>query len=178
MTEKVNLPKGKDSFKLNEVCKLAGVQPYMLRYWSTEFAELEAEKSGTGQRIYTREQVETILEVRRLLFDEGLTIAGVRKRIESGQVKKATGQKKKATKSQPAEDAEVHQETSDGAEAEEGSASDEVAEATEEAAEVPDVEVVAAEEVDKLARERVQPLVATLRKVREELDDIVTDLST
>jgi DNA-binding transcriptional MerR regulator len=78
------LPDGQESFKLNEVCKLANVQPYMLRFWGTEFSQLETSKSGTGQRTYTRDQVELILEIRRLLFDEGLTIAGARKRIDSG----------------------------------------------------------------------------------------------
>jgi DNA-binding transcriptional MerR regulator len=78
------LPEGQESFKLNEVCKLANVQPYMLRFWGTEFSQLETSKTGTGQRTYSREQVEIILEIRRLLFDEGLTIAGARKRIESG----------------------------------------------------------------------------------------------
>ncbi|MEJ2269632.1 MAG: sulfatase-like hydrolase/transferase, partial [Desulfobulbaceae bacterium] len=71
----------KEQFKLNEVCKYANVQPYMLRFWGTEFPQLEAEKSGTGQRLYSRDQVELILEIRRLLFDEGLTIAGARKKI-------------------------------------------------------------------------------------------------
>ncbi len=52
----------------------------MLRFWGTEFQRLEAGKTGTGQRNYTREQVELILEIRRLLFDEGLTIAGARKK--------------------------------------------------------------------------------------------------
>lgn len=84
MSDAVELPEGQETFKLNEVCKLANVQPYMLRFWGTEFSNLEASKSGTGQRIYDREQVELILEVRRLLFDEGLTIAGARKRLSGG----------------------------------------------------------------------------------------------
>ena len=79
--EQVILPDGKETFKLSEVCKLAKVQPYMLRYWGSEFTDLEALKSATGQRTYSREQVELILEIRHMLFDEGLTIAGVRKRI-------------------------------------------------------------------------------------------------
>jgi len=83
MADQLVLPEGQDSFKLNEVCKLANVQPYMLRFWGTEFEQLEAAKSGTGQRLYSRDQVELILEIRRLLFDEGLTIAGARKRIGS-----------------------------------------------------------------------------------------------
>ncbi len=85
MADEVILPKGKKEFKLSEVCKLADVQPYMLRFWSTEFSQLESTKDGTGQRRYSRRQVQTILEIRRLLFDEGLTIAGARKRIASRQ---------------------------------------------------------------------------------------------
>jgi len=54
MADQVVLPEGQDSFKLNEVCKLANVQPYMLRFWGTEFEQLEAAKSGTGQRLYSR----------------------------------------------------------------------------------------------------------------------------
>jgi len=81
MADQVTLPDDQEQFKLNEVCKLANVQPYMLRFWGTEFPQLEAAKSGTGQRLYSREQVELILEIRRLLFDEGLTIAGARKKI-------------------------------------------------------------------------------------------------
>jgi len=81
MSEGGVLPPDQELFKLNEVCKLANVQPYMLRYWGAEFPKLDAQKSGTGQRLYTRAQVELILEVRRLLFDEGLTIAGTRKKI-------------------------------------------------------------------------------------------------
>jgi DNA-binding transcriptional MerR regulator len=83
MTDEVALPKGQKTFKLNEVCKLADVQPYMLRFWGTEFSELESTKTGTGQRQYTRKQVEVILEIRHLLFDEGLTIAGARKRLRA-----------------------------------------------------------------------------------------------
>jgi DNA-binding transcriptional MerR regulator len=81
MADQVVLPDDQEQFKLNEVCKVANVQPYMLRFWGSEFPQLEAATSGTGQRLYSRDQVELILEIRRLLFDEGLTIAGARKKI-------------------------------------------------------------------------------------------------
>ncbi|MCU0303834.1 MAG: MerR family transcriptional regulator, partial [Thermoanaerobaculales bacterium] len=82
MTEKVVLPGDQEFFKLNEVCKLANVQPYMLRFWGTEFEQLETTTTDTGQRLYSRPQMGLILEIRRLLFDEGLTIAGARKEID------------------------------------------------------------------------------------------------
>jgi DNA-binding transcriptional MerR regulator len=111
MPDEVVLPEGQEHFKLSEVCKLADVQPYMLRFWGTEFSQLQATKQGGGQRSYSRAQVETILEIRRLLFDEGLTIAGARKRInalgsepgpdQSKTGGKGKGKKKKATTTAP-----------------------------------------------------------------------------
>ena len=79
---KIELPDDQEFFKLNEVCKLANVQPYMLRFWGTEFEQLETTTTETGQRLYSRPQMHLILEIRRLLFDEGLTIAGARREIE------------------------------------------------------------------------------------------------
>lgn len=111
MSDEVSLPKGQKDFRLNEVCKVAKVQPYMLRFWATEFPDLEAEKSGTGQRRYTRKQVERILQIRQLLFDEGLTIAGAKKRLakeaEAGAKgsRRKTAQKKSAAKATEAAEA-------------------------------------------------------------------------
>lgn len=155
MADPVVLPEGQDSFKLNEVCKLANVQPYMLRFWGTEFEQLEAAKSGTGQRLYSRDQVELILEIRRLLFDEGLTIAGARKRIGA-----------LAAKVKPAvvEDAPA-----------EAAAEAAVSDPEPEPAPPPPPPRKAAK-VDKAAVDDVQPLVATLKDVRKEVARIVADL--
>ena len=81
MADQVALPEGQDSFKLNEVCKLANVQPYMLRFWGTELEQLEAAKSGTGQRLYSRDQVELILEIKDLLHGRRFTIEGARRHL-------------------------------------------------------------------------------------------------
>ncbi len=105
MTDKSGLPDGQEFFKLNEVCKLANLQPYMLRFWGSEFTELEASRSDTGQRLYTRDQVEVILEIRRLLFDEGLTIAGTRKRINALREGAKAAGGKRSTKTTAADDA-------------------------------------------------------------------------
>jgi len=83
MANKAQLPEGQTQFKTNEVCKLARVQPYMLKYWERYFTGLEPEITGTGQRLYSKEQVETILEISRLLTEEGLTVPGARKRIDA-----------------------------------------------------------------------------------------------
>jgi len=69
-------------YKIGEVCKLADLQPYVLRYWETEFPQLAPEKSGGGQRLYNRREVDIILRIKELLYREGFTIAGAKKRLE------------------------------------------------------------------------------------------------
>src|SRR6266704_1676189 len=69
-------------YKIGEVCKLADVQPYVLRYWETEFPPLAPNKSGGGQRLYTRHEIDIILRIKQLLYSEGFTIAGAKKRLE------------------------------------------------------------------------------------------------
>jgi DNA-binding transcriptional MerR regulator len=70
-------------YKIGEVCKLADVQPYVLRYWETEFPSLAPNKSGGGQRLYTRGEIDIILRIKQLLYSEGFTIAGAKKKLES-----------------------------------------------------------------------------------------------
>jgi DNA-binding transcriptional MerR regulator len=65
-------------FRIGEVARLCGVETYVLRFWETEFPQLRPGKSGTGQRLYRKREVELALRVRRLLHDEGYTIAGAR----------------------------------------------------------------------------------------------------
>src|SRR5437763_14012301 len=69
-------------YKIGEVCKLADVQPYVLRYWETEFPSLAPNKSGGGQRLYTRREIDIILRIKQLLYSEGFTIAGAKKKLE------------------------------------------------------------------------------------------------
>src|SRR6478752_9952317 len=69
-------------FKIGEVCRVADVQPYVLRYWETEFAALAPNKSGGGQRLYTRREIDIILKIKQLLYSEGFTIAGAKKKLE------------------------------------------------------------------------------------------------
>jgi len=70
-------------YKIGEVCKLADVQPYVLRYWETEFPQLAPNKSGGGQRLYTRAEIDTVLRIKELLYREGFTIAGAKKKLET-----------------------------------------------------------------------------------------------
>jgi len=69
-------------FKAAEVCELVKVQPYVLRSWESEFKDLGVAKSGSTARVYRREDVELVLRIKHLLLIEGLTLAGVRRRLE------------------------------------------------------------------------------------------------
>ena len=70
-------------YKIGEVCKIADVQPYVLRYWETEFPALAPNKSGGGQRLYSQHEIETIMRIKQLLYSEGFTIAGAKKKLET-----------------------------------------------------------------------------------------------
>lgn len=77
----VEIPK-RALFKQAEVCEIASVQPYVLRSWESEFPDLGVSKSAGGPRIYRRVDVERVLRIKQLVFTDGLTLAGVRRRIE------------------------------------------------------------------------------------------------
>ena len=71
-------------YKIGEVSKIVGVEPYVLRYWETEFSFLKPRKNKSGQRVYIKKDVETLLAIKRLLYQERYTIEGVRKRFGEG----------------------------------------------------------------------------------------------
>ena len=74
-------------FKIGEVAKLVGVKPYVLRYWETEFSIVRPGKTRARHRLYRRKDVETLLEIRRLLYAERYTIEGAKRRLrESGRL--------------------------------------------------------------------------------------------
>jgi DNA-binding transcriptional MerR regulator len=68
-------------YRIGEVAEIVGVEPHVLRYWETEFRSIRPQKSRKGQRIYSRRDVERLLRVKELLYTEGFTIAGARKRL-------------------------------------------------------------------------------------------------
>ena len=71
-------------FKIGDVAKICGVETYVLRFWETQFPQLKPNKSGTGQRLYRRRDVELALEIKRLVHQEGFTLAGARQTLEQG----------------------------------------------------------------------------------------------
>ena len=72
----------KSLFRIGEVSRLTATKAFVLRYWETEFPMLQPVKSPSGHRLYRREDIETVFEIKRLLYEEGFTIAGARKHFE------------------------------------------------------------------------------------------------
>jgi DNA-binding transcriptional MerR regulator len=92
-------------FKIGEVCEITDTQPYVLRYWESEFPALAPAKNSSGQRIYRRKDIETVLRIKQLLYEEGFTIAGAKKRLESEMSGRGTTpQEQGGPKSRPGED--------------------------------------------------------------------------
>lgn len=77
----VSIP-NRPAFRVSEVCEIAGVPPFVLRGWEAEFPDLGVSKTPAGPRIYRRADVERVLHLKRLILVEGLTLAGVRRRLE------------------------------------------------------------------------------------------------
>lgn len=88
-SSRIEIP-DKTFFKIGEVAKLLGVEPYVLRYWESEFDLLEPEKTKSGQRVYQREDIELLSTIRDLLYQEMFTIAGARRQLERMREGKAT----------------------------------------------------------------------------------------
>lgn len=69
-------------YKIGDVCALTDTQPYVLRFWESEFPQLAPRKSRSGQRLYEKGDVDLVLKIKKLLYEEEYTIAGARKRLE------------------------------------------------------------------------------------------------
>ncbi len=75
-------------YKIGEISEVAEIEPHVLRYWESEFPFLKPRKNKTGQRVYTRKDLEMVLQVKNLLYKEKYTIAGVRNKFGSSSLKK------------------------------------------------------------------------------------------
>jgi DNA-binding transcriptional MerR regulator len=78
-------------FRIGEVAELVGVEPHVLRYWEREFRAIRPTKSAKGQRVYSRRDVENLMRVRELLYREGFTIAGAKKKLQRAGVEPKEG---------------------------------------------------------------------------------------
>ena len=83
MAAPVEIPK-RAFFKSAEVCAIAGVQPYVLKSWESEFPSLGGKKRRDGSRVYGRPEVELVLEIKELVYGEGLTLGAARRKLDSG----------------------------------------------------------------------------------------------
>src|SRR5579862_7618084 len=86
----------KSLFRIGEVSRLTATKAFVLRYWESEFPTLEPVKSPSGHRLYRREDIETVFEIKRLLYEEGFTIAGARKHLEDQAKESARAQRNAA----------------------------------------------------------------------------------
>lgn len=77
-------------FKIGDVARLLKVEPYVLRFWESQFPQLKPNKSGTGQRLYRKRDVEIAVEIKRLVYGEGYTLSGARQAL--GQARRAEAQ--------------------------------------------------------------------------------------
>ena len=68
-------------YRIGDVARMADVKPFVLRYWETEFPMLEPVKSISGHRMYRQQDVDMVMKIKRLLYDEGFTIAGARRHL-------------------------------------------------------------------------------------------------
>ena len=88
-------------FRIGEVAHIAGVEPYVLRFWETEFPQLAPKKTGKGHRLYRRKEVELVLEVKRLLYEKRFTIEGARLYFDQLRKKPAARPINQLVQSQP-----------------------------------------------------------------------------
>lgn len=77
-------------YRIGEVSRITGLEPYVLRYWETEFPHIKPEKGNSRQRLYKQKDLDTILQVKELLYKQGFTIAGARKKL-NGRSEKDSG---------------------------------------------------------------------------------------
>ena len=79
----MEIPSNKRFFRIGETSRIIGVKPYVLRYWEKEFQSIRPKRADSRQRTYQREDIETIGEIKKLLYEEKLTIEGAKKRLKS-----------------------------------------------------------------------------------------------
>jgi DNA-binding transcriptional MerR regulator len=77
-------------FKIGDVARICGVETYVLRFWETQFPQLKPNKSGTGQRLYRRHDVELVLKIKQLVHAEGYTLSGARQALEQAHTRKTS----------------------------------------------------------------------------------------
>lgn len=78
----MKIPDNKKYFRIGEVSRMIGIEPYVLRYWESEFPQIRPARADSRQRTYQRKDLEIIMEIKRLLYEDKLTLEGARKRLK------------------------------------------------------------------------------------------------
>ncbi len=86
----VQIPDNRRYFRIGDASRIVGVEPYVLRYWESEFPQLKPSRADSKQRTYQRKDLETLLEIKRLLYEERMTIEGARLRLKEKKAKRST----------------------------------------------------------------------------------------
>ncbi|MEO8875119.1 MAG: MerR family transcriptional regulator [Polyangiaceae bacterium] len=146
-------------FRIGEVASLVGVEPHVLRYWEREFRSIRPTKSAKGQRVYSRRDVENLMRVRELLYQEGFTIAGAKKRLERGPARDVTRDVSKEASSDASREAARETETE-----------------TEKAAETQGETTVAVAAAHAAAAEGSKRIRAALSEMRSEVEAFLAEL--
>ena len=96
-------------YPIREVAEITGVEPYVLRFWEKEFPMIRPPKGSTGHRRYRRQDIEIILDIKRLLYDQGFTISGARSQLQkvAGRARASSGESRSEPKAQTSEAAGV-----------------------------------------------------------------------
>ena len=80
----VEIPENRRYFRIGETSRIVGVAPYVLRYWESEFPQVRPKRADSNQRTYQRKEIETLLNIKQLLYEEGMTIEGARRVLRKG----------------------------------------------------------------------------------------------
>ena len=86
----VQIPDNRRYFRIGDASRIVGVEPYVLRYWESEFSQLKPSRADSKQRTYQRKDLETLLEIKRLLYEERMTIEGARLRLKKENAEGST----------------------------------------------------------------------------------------
>jgi DNA-binding transcriptional MerR regulator len=103
-------------YKIREVCEIVGVEAYVLRFWETEFPALSPPKTKSGQRIYRPKDIELLFQIKQLLYEEGFTIAGARKKLSATEPAGEGGAEISADSAKPPKENEARKEEAPAAE--------------------------------------------------------------
>ena len=86
----MQVPDDKRYFRIGEVSRILGVEPYVLRYWESEFPQIRPQRADSNQRTYQRNDLEIIIEIKKFLYEEKLTIEGARRKLKQKMFEKGS----------------------------------------------------------------------------------------